>query len=52
MIGQVEGILDNAVQHLAFGDQAMPLGDQLTLDTREKILKGKYIDTFSSLSEA
>lgn len=32
---------------LPFGDHAMPLGDHLTTNTRDKILQEEYVDIFS-----
>ncbi|XP_054843457.1 uncharacterized protein LOC129335043 [Eublepharis macularius] len=34
---------------LPFGDTALPLGDHLTQATREKILRGEYVDIFTLL---
>lgn len=34
-----------------FGDLGMPLGEHLTVATRDKILKGDYMDVFSLLEK-
>lgn len=34
---------------LPYGDMAMPLGNHLTQATREKILRGEFVDIFSLL---